>query len=156
MKMNEQEQELKKPPYILSLEEQIKDLGKQTKDLAEIAKAVSKLDQNDSTKWTLEQLAEQKAEAKKSIAFYKSHAKKMAKIVAQTTPEVALKCYLANLQRRINKEDFSGLPGWQKIHLANCGNILPDEMCDEVKVPRGSTVGYSIRRGDHMADLTRY
>lgn len=69
--------------------------------------------------------------------------------------EYALACYIDNLERRSRNQPFAGLPAWERDTLENCEDvILRADLCDVCGVPHGSTVGYSIRQGEHFLDLS--
>lgn len=67
----------------------------------------------------------------------------------------AKRLYLDNLNRRVQKRSFGGLPTWHVTALRNCQDILDDELCDEVKVPYGSTIAHSIQAGIHFIDIAQ-
>lgn len=69
------------------------------------------------------------------------------------TTDEAKKEYLDNLQRRADGQSFQGLPTWHIEALRDCKDILDDHLCDEVGIPRGSTIGISVVFGKHWMYL---
>jgi hypothetical protein len=77
----------------------------------------------------------------------------VVKVMDENRP-IAKQRYIENLQRRAAKQPFGGLPRWQRYCLMDCDEPLADELCDACDVPHGSTIGYSIREGQHLVDLS--